>query len=197
MSLLPVVVLDDPDQAAPLAEALLAGGIDRIEITLRTAAGLPGIREATAVAGMRVAAGSVVLPDQVDQVAAAGATSVVSPGLAPEVLARAHAFGLPVLPGVATPSEVMAALAHDIDEVKLFPAAQLGGPGFIKALAGPFPAMRFVPSGGVTEANAAEYLALPQVRTVSGSWVAPQALVAAGDWSRITELARAFTTRRT
>ncbi|MCY1137241.1 bifunctional 4-hydroxy-2-oxoglutarate aldolase/2-dehydro-3-deoxy-phosphogluconate aldolase [Actinoplanes sp. Pm04-4] len=185
---LPVVVLDDATQAVPLGEALLAGGIDSVEITLRTAAGLEGIRRARAVPGLRVGAGSVLTPAHVDQVVEAGAEFIVCPGLSTAVVSRAREHGVDILPGVATASEVMAAVALGLDEVKLFPAGLLGGPAYIEALSAPFPGMRFVPSGGVSAATLADYLAVPSVRTASGSWMVARDLLARADWARITEL---------
>ncbi|WP_308120904.1 bifunctional 4-hydroxy-2-oxoglutarate aldolase/2-dehydro-3-deoxy-phosphogluconate aldolase [Paractinoplanes bogorensis] len=186
--ILPVVVLDEPGQAVPLSEALLAGGIDRIEITLRTAAGLEGIRRARAVAGMRVGAGSVLTPAHVDQVVEAGAEFIVCPGFSAAVIERAREHGVDILPGVATASEVMAAVALGLDEVKLFPAGLLGGPAYIEALSAPFPGVRFVPSGGVGPKNLRDYLAVPAVPTVSGSWMVARGLLAAGDWNQVTAL---------
>ncbi|MBL7258572.1 bifunctional 4-hydroxy-2-oxoglutarate aldolase/2-dehydro-3-deoxy-phosphogluconate aldolase [Paractinoplanes lichenicola] len=186
--ILPVVVLDDPGQAVPLGEALLAGGIDSVEITLRTAAGLEGIRHARTVEGLRVGAGSVLTPSHVDQVVEAGAEFIVCPGLSAAVVERAREHGVDILPGVATPSELMAAVALGLDEVKLFPAGLLGGPAYIEALSAPFPAMRFVPSGGVSLATLRDYLAVPAITTVSGTWMVARKLLAAGDWARVTAL---------
>jgi 2-dehydro-3-deoxyphosphogluconate aldolase / (4S)-4-hydroxy-2-oxoglutarate aldolase len=179
------VVLDDAAQAAPLGAALLAGGIADVEITLRTAAGLEGIRQACTVGGLRVGAGSVLTPQHVDQVVAAGAQFVVCPGLSAAVVERARSYDVPVLPGVATASEVMAAVALGFDEVKLFPAGLLGGPDYIRALSAPFPGVRFVPSGGVSAATLGDYLAVPAVRTVSGSWMISR------DLDRVTALSKA------
>ncbi|WP_306204985.1 bifunctional 4-hydroxy-2-oxoglutarate aldolase/2-dehydro-3-deoxy-phosphogluconate aldolase [Actinoplanes sp. RD1] len=183
--ILPVVVLDDAAQAAPLGAALLAGGIPEVEITLRTAAGLEGIRRASTVEGLRVGAGSVLTPEHVDQVVAAGAQFIVCPGLSAAVVERARSYDVPVLPGVATASELMAAVALGFDEVKLFPAGLLGGPGYIRALSAPFPGVRFVPSGGVSAATLGDYLAVPAVRTVSGSWMISD------DLAEVTALSRA------
>lgn len=186
--ILPVVVLDDAEQAVPLGVALRAGGINTVEITLRTAAGLDGIRRARQVDGLRVGAGSVLTPQHVDQVAEAGAQFVVCPGLSVAVVERARERGLDVLPGVATPSELMAAVALGLDEVKLFPAGLLGGPAYIEALSAPFPGMRFVPSGGVSQKTLPDYLGLASVRTVSGSWMVARNLLAEEDWAEVTAL---------
>ena len=158
----PVVVLDDPEQALPLGEALLAGGIDVVEITLRTDAGLEAIRRLASLPGMHVGAGSVLVPEQVDQVVKAGARFVVSPGLSVDVVQRCRALGVPALPGVATASDLMAACALGLDEVKFFPAGLLGGPAAIRALAAPFTRLSFMPSGGVNADNMADYLARPR-----------------------------------
>ena len=182
----PVVVLDDPEQALPLGEALLAGGIDVVEITLRTAAGLEGIRRLASMPGMHVGAGSVLVPQQVDQVVQAGARFVVSPGLSVEVLQRSRALGVHALPGVATASDLMAAAALGLDEVKFFPAGLLGGPSAIRALAAPFTRLSFMPSGGVNADNMGDYFALPAVPAVSGSWMVDPALVHAGRWDEVT-----------
>lgn len=186
--ILPVVVLDDAGQAEPLGAALVAGGITSVEITLRTAAGLEGIRRARGVEGLTVGAGSVLTPEHVDRVVAAGAEFVVCPGLSTAVVERARAHGVPICPGVATASELMAAVALGLEEVKLFPAGLLGGPAYVKALSAPFPGLRFLPSGGVSAANLADYLALECVTRVSGSWMVARDLLARGDWQRVTEL---------
>jgi len=159
----PVVVLDHPDQAVPLGEALLAGGIDVMEVTLRTDAGLEAIRRLAGLPGMHVGAGSVLVPEQVDQVVDAGARFVVSPGLSVDVVARCRTRDVPALPGVATASELMTAVSLGLDEVKFFPAGLLGGPAAIRALAAPFTRMAFMPSGGVKAENMADYLAVPAV----------------------------------
>ncbi|KAA9149122.1 bifunctional 4-hydroxy-2-oxoglutarate aldolase/2-dehydro-3-deoxy-phosphogluconate aldolase [Amycolatopsis acidicola] len=195
---IPVVVLDDPSQARPLGQALLDGGIDVVEVTLRTSAGLPGITAMADLPGLTVGAGSVLLPEQVGQVADAGARFVVSPGVSTEVVTRAQALGLPALPGVATASDLMTATALGLTEVKFFPAGLLGGPAAIKALAAPFGGMTFLPSGGVSAANMADYLALPAVPAVSGTWMAGPELLREGRWAEITSLsAAALRTTRT
>lgn len=183
---IPVVVLDHPAQALPLGAALLAGGIDVVEITLRTDAGLDAIRALSTLTGLRVGAGTVLRPDQVDQAVDAGATFIVSPGLSVGVLDRARARGVPALPGVATPSELMTAVGLGLTEVKFFPAGVLGGPAAIKALAAPFRGVSFLPSGGVSPDNLADYLAVPAVAAVSGSWMVDPALLRAGRWDEVT-----------
>jgi 2-dehydro-3-deoxyphosphogluconate aldolase / (4S)-4-hydroxy-2-oxoglutarate aldolase len=182
----PVVVLDDADQALPLGKALLAGGIDVIEVTLRTAAGIAGIRALADLPGMLVGAGSVLVADQVDAVVDAGARFVVSPGTSREVITRSQERGVPALPGTASASDLMTAVSLGLTEVKFFPAGLLGGPATIKALAAPFPGLSFLPSGGVSLDTMGDYLALPCVPAVSGSWMVAPDLVRAGAWDEIT-----------
>ena len=185
--LVPVVVLDRADDAVPLGEALLAGGITGVEITLRTAAGLDAIaRAARALPELTVGAGSVLTPGQVDQVVEAGARFVVSPGLHAAVIARCAELSVPALPGIATASELMTAINLGLTEVKFFPAGLLGGPAAIRALSAPFPGVSFLPSGGVGPGNLADYLALPCVPAVSGSWMVEPGLIRAGEWAEIT-----------
>lgn len=186
--IVPVVVIDDADKAPDLVAALAEGGIRTAEITLRTPAGLDAIRRVADTPGFVVGAGTVVSPEDVDRVHEAGAQYIVSPGFDDEVVARAHELGLAALPGIATATELQRAVRAGLDVVKFFPADRLGGLGTITALAAPFPDVRFVPSGGVSAANAAEYLASPPVLAVSGSWMAPRTLIAAGDFVRIRAL---------
>ncbi len=184
----PVIVLDDPGQALPLGKALLAGGITIAEITLRTSAGLESIRILSDLPGLHVGAGSVLLAEQVDQVVQAGARFVVSPGLSAAVVRRSHELDVLALPGVATSSELMAAIELGLTEVKFFPAGLLGGPAAIKALSAPFTAMSFMPSGGVNPANMGDYLALPAVPAVSGSWMVDPKLIRSQRWDEISRL---------
>lgn len=193
--LVPVVVLDRAEDARPLGEALLAGGITAVEITLRTAAGLDAIAVASdALPELTVGAGSVLTTGHVDQVVDAGARFVVSPGLSAPVVARCVERGAPVLPGVATASEVMAAVNLDLTVLKFFPAGLLGGPAAIRAISAPFPGLAFLPSGGVGPDNLADYLALPCVPAVSGSWMVEPTLIGAGDWAEITRRSAAAIT---
>lgn len=187
----PVVVIDDAHLAGPLARALLAGGIDVIEVTLRRPAALAALETiAHDVPGIMAVAGTVVTPAQVTDVKEAGAQAVVSPGFSEAVDDAMRAAGLPWLPGVATASDCMRAVAAGRKVAKFFPAEQAGGPSALKALSGPFPQMTFCPTGGVSLANLGSYLALPQVVCVGGSWLVPTDAIAAGDWARITTLAR-------
>jgi 2-dehydro-3-deoxyphosphogluconate aldolase/(4S)-4-hydroxy-2-oxoglutarate aldolase len=186
----PVVVLDDPGRAAPLADALQRGGIRCAEITLRTPAALGAIAALRDLSDFTVGAGTVLTPRDVDRVVDAGARFVVSPGLAEDVVERAQALGVDVFPGVATATEVQRAIRLGLDRLKLFPAGPLGGLAAIRALAGPFPDVRYLPSGGVTPANAGEYLASPHVFAVSGSWMATRELIAAGDFDAVARRSR-------
>lgn len=188
---LPVVVLSDAADAVPLARALVAGGLPAIEVTLRTPAALDGIRAiAEEVPEAVVGAGTVITPEQVTRCVTAGARFLVSPGWTETLLAAMRGSGVPFLPGVSTASEVVALLERGVREMKFFPAQAAGGAAYLKSLAGPLPDARFCPTGGIAEASAPEYLALPNVGCVGGSWMVPADAVAAGDWARIEELAR-------
>ena len=188
---IPVIVIDDADRAVPMAAALVAGGIKVLEVTLRTPAALRAIEAiARKVDGAIVGAGTLMRPGDVARAHGAGAVFGVSPGLTRELVAAARESGMPLLPGVMTPSEVMAARCAGFTELKLFPAQQAGGAGMLKALAGPFPDVTFCPTGGITAATAPEFLALRNVACVGGSWLTPAQAVAAGDWTRLTTLAR-------
>ena len=192
--IVPVVVIDDPGFAVDAAAALAAGGIGCVEITLRTPAGLPAIAALAQAGAGGVGAGTVLTPDDVSRVADAGARFIVTPGFDPEVVTRALELGLEVLPGVATATEVQAALRAGLGAVKLFPADRLGGLDMISSLAGPFPDVGFVPSGGVSPANLAAYLAHANVPAVSGSWMVTRDLLRARDAAGIERLARDATT---
>lgn len=190
----PVVVLHDVEHAVPVAEALLAGGVPVIELTLRTPAALACVeRIAARVPEILLGVGTVVTPSQARDAAAAGAQFLVSPGTTETLASAMQATGLPHLPGAATVSEVLRLLELGYTECKLFPAEQSGGAAFLKALGAPVPQARFCPTGGVTPANAPAYLALDNVGCVGGSWLTPGDAVAAGDWGRISELAAATT----
>lgn len=188
---LPVIVITDVAQAVPLAEALLAGGIDAMEITLRHVAGLPAIEAvARAVPAMKVGAGTVTRPQEVAMVCNAGASFALSPGFTDALLDEAQAAALPFVPGVMTPGEVMRARERGIGLMKLFPAEQAGGIGMLKALAGPLGDVRFCPTGGVSPANMGAFLQQPNVAMVGGSWLTPREALEARDWPRITQLAQ-------
>lgn len=187
----PVVVIEDAHLAAPLARALLAGGVDVVEVTLRSAAAMAALETiAREVPDILAVAGTVVTPAQVVEVQQAGAQAVVSPGFSEAVDDAMRAAGLPWLPGVATASDCMRAVASGRLTCKFFPAEQAGGTAALKALSGPFPQIRFCPTGGVSLGNLADYLALKQVLCVGGSWLAPADAIAARDWARVTKLAR-------
>lgn len=192
---IPVIVIERLADAVPMARALVAGGIRVLEITLRTADGLAAI-EAVArdVPDAIVGAGTLTRPEEFAAVCRAGARFGVSPGFAPALGDAAKASGLAWLPGVMTPSDVIAARLAGFQALKLFPAAQAGGIAMLKAMAGPFPDVRFCPTGGVSQATAADFLALANVECVGGSWLTPADAVASGDWARITRLAQEATT---
>jgi 2-dehydro-3-deoxyphosphogluconate aldolase/(4S)-4-hydroxy-2-oxoglutarate aldolase len=194
---MPVVVIDDAANAVPLARALVAGGIRAIEITLRTGAALDAVRAiARDVPDAIPGVGTALTGADVLAALEAGAKFIVSPGATPALLEAAIGSGLPFLPGVATASELMAGTAAGLSAFKFFPAAQAGGVEGLKALGGPFPHARFCPTGGVTAANAAAYLALSNVACVGGSWLAPRETIAAGDFVKIEALARAASALR-
>ena len=188
---IPVIVLQRLQDAVPLAQALVDGGVRVLEVTLRTPVGLAGIEAiARAVPGAVVGAGTVRSAVDARAAKAAGSLFAVSPGYTAEVGAACRELGLPLLPGVATASELMQANADGYDFVKFFPATAAGGIPMLKALAGPFPDVAFCPTGGITLETAPQFLALPNVRVCGGSWLTPADAVASGDWARITRLAR-------
>lgn len=190
-SVLPVIVIDDAAQAVPLARALLDGGVRMLEITLRTPAAPAAIRAILRdVPEALIGAGTILNADDLKLAREVGAHFGASPGATPKLLEAARASGLPFLPGVMTPSETMLAQAAGYTVLKFFPAAQAGGVPALKALSGPFPQLRFCPTGGINLAAAPEYLALPNVVCVGGSWLTPPALVQARDWAGITRLAK-------
>ncbi|WP_307181990.1 bifunctional 4-hydroxy-2-oxoglutarate aldolase/2-dehydro-3-deoxy-phosphogluconate aldolase [Demequina sp. NBRC 110055] len=186
--LVPVVVLDAVSDAGPLAEALVAGGLPVAEVTFRTAAAVESIRVMVARGDMVVGAGTVVTASQVDEAADAGASYVVSPGLSRAVVERCAERGVLALPGAVTASEVMAALELGVSTVKFFPAETSGGVAAVKALAAPFKDVRFVPTGGIGPKNLHEYLSIPAVHAVGGSWMVPRDLIAAGDVDEVQRL---------
>ncbi len=189
---MPVLVIDDAATAAPLAAALAAGGLSVLEITLRTPAALDAIRAMRDVPGdLVIGAGTVTSPEQVLKVADAGGQFVVSPGLTGSVVTACRDAGLPCLPGVMTPSDVQRAIELGLDTLKFFPASRAGGTAMLSALRGPFPDVLFCPTGGIAADTKDDYLALPNVGCVGGSWVAPADAIAREDWDRVTRLAAA------
>lgn len=190
-SIVPVVVLDDSRHAEPLADALSAGGITCVEITFRTSAGPDAIRRIADRPDFLVGAGTVLSIDQVDAAADAGAQFIVSPGLDPAVVTRAQDLGVTVLPGIATPTELQAAVRAGLTAVKLFPAKQLGGPAVLDALSGPFPDIQFFPSGGITRETARSYLDHPAVFAIGTSWIVSREDLADGRFDQITQASRA------
>jgi 2-dehydro-3-deoxyphosphogluconate aldolase / (4S)-4-hydroxy-2-oxoglutarate aldolase len=188
---LPVVSIEDPRFAVPLARAVVAGGIRTVEITLRTPAALDCIRAiSAAVPEVILGAGTILSPDDLLLARDAGARFGVSPGASSDLLKAVREIGFPFLPGVMSPSEVMRAASAGFTTLKLFPAQTAGGVALLKALAGPFPGIRFCPTGGISSANAPDYLALDNVLCVGGSWITPPEVIKAGDWAEITRLAR-------
>ena len=188
---IPVIVLYDIAHAVPLARALLAGGVRMLEVTLRTPQALPCMEAiARHVPEAVLGAGTVRSAADAQAAAMAGARFAVSPGYTHSIGQACHDLGLPLLPGVATGSEILMCQQDGLSELKFFPAMQAGGPAMLKAWSGPFGEVSFCPTGGVTLQNAAEWLALPNVVCVGGSWLVPSEALACGDWARITRLAR-------
>ncbi|HEX3953299.1 MAG TPA: bifunctional 4-hydroxy-2-oxoglutarate aldolase/2-dehydro-3-deoxy-phosphogluconate aldolase [Stellaceae bacterium] len=190
VSVIPVLTIEHERDAVPLARALLDGGLSVIEITLRSPSAIAAIAAITSELPQAiVGAGTLQRAADVAAAVRAGARFLVSPGTTPELAASALATELPYLPGVATPSEIMATRALGICVMKLFPAEALGGTAFLKALAPVFPGIAFCPTGGIDERSAGDYLALANVPMVGGSWMAPRDAIAAGDWGRVRRLA--------
>lgn len=187
---IPVVVIDDVETAVPLARALVAGGLPVIEVTLRTAGALEAIARIVAeVPEAVVGAGTIRTSDDIAACLVAGAKFLVSPGTTLSLADAMAASGLPYLPGAATATEVMALAERGLKELKFFPAEPAGGIPYLKALAGPLPDVRFCPTGGIRPATAPDYLALPNVGCVGGTWLTPADALAAGDWGRVEKLA--------
>jgi 2-dehydro-3-deoxyphosphogluconate aldolase/(4S)-4-hydroxy-2-oxoglutarate aldolase len=195
-SVIPVIAIDDPEHAVPLARALVAGGIRVLEVTLRTRHGLAAIRAMAEVPGAILGVGTLTQADEFTAARDAGAVFGVSPGLTPALIDAARKSGLALLPGVMTPSEVMAAREAGFRELKLFPAVPAGGVGMLNAIAGPLPDVTFCPTGGISMATAPQFLACKNVACVGGSWLTPKDAIASGDWARITELAKAASALR-
>lgn len=185
-----VATIDDAAHAAPMARALLAGGVRAIEVTLRTPAALDAIRAIVSAApDAVVGAGTVLTADDLDRVTSAGARFALSPGATPDLLAAARKAAIPFIPGVATSSDIMLAQAHDFTHLKFYPAESLGGPTALQTLAGPFPNVRFCAAGGIGPDRVESYLALANVPCIGASWVAPTDKMISGDWTGIERLA--------
>jgi 2-dehydro-3-deoxyphosphogluconate aldolase/(4S)-4-hydroxy-2-oxoglutarate aldolase len=187
---IPVIAIDDPEYAVPLARALVAGGIRVLEVTLRTAHGIDAIRAMAQVEGAIVGVGTLTQPEEFAAARDAGAVFGVSPGLTPALIDAAKKSGLPLLPGVMTPSEVMAAREAGFRQLKLFPAVPAGGVGMLSAIGGPLPDVTFCPTGGISIDTAPQFLALKNVACVGGSWLTPKDAIKTGDWDLITDLAK-------
>ena len=188
---IPVVTIDDPQHAVPVARALASGGIRIIELTLRTESALTSLKLiANEVPDILVGAGTILTPAQADAAVAAGAQFLVSPGGTPFLLDHMLTLNVPVLPGVATVGEVMAVLERGLEAMKFFPAGPAGGPAYLAAIGAPIPQVLFCPTGGVSLATAPDYLKLPNVSCVGGSWLTPRSVVEGNDWQQITELAQ-------
>ena len=192
--IIPVVVLNDADAAVPTARALLRGGIDVMEITFRTAAAQASIARVTAeVPEMKVGAGTVVTVQQARDAVAAGAKFLVSPGSDADIICEAAALNTPIVPGVVTPSEIMLGLKLGVKVFKFFPAESYGGLKTIKALCGPFPQIKFIPTGGINQENAGEYFKNPKIQAVGGSWMVSAKMIEAGEFDAIAEKSAAAT----
>jgi 2-dehydro-3-deoxyphosphogluconate aldolase/(4S)-4-hydroxy-2-oxoglutarate aldolase len=190
LRLVPVIAIDDAGKTEDLAAALGAGGLPCMEITLRTAAGLEAIRRAARLGGMSVGAGTVLSPEQAAQAVEAGASFVVAPGFNPRTVSWCLEHGVPVFPGVCTPTEIEAAMGFGLAVLKFFPAEAYGGAATLKALCGPYRTVRFIPTGGVVTGNLADYLALKQVVACGGSWMVAPKLLEAAAWGEVTRLTR-------
>jgi 2-dehydro-3-deoxyphosphogluconate aldolase/(4S)-4-hydroxy-2-oxoglutarate aldolase len=187
---IPVLTIDRVEDAQPLARALVAGGLPALEITLRTAAAMEAIVAVSEVEGAMAGVGTLLTAAQIRDAKSAGATFGVSPGATHSLIEAAREYDLPLLPGAATATEAMRLLEQGFVFQKFFPAEAAGGAPALGSMAGPLPQITFCPTGGVTPENAKTYLALPNTRCVGGSWIAPKALIDAGDWDQITQIAR-------
>lgn len=185
----PVLVIDDLSHAKPLAEALVAGGLPALEVTLRTPCALDAIRAMSEVPGGQVGAGTLLTRADVKAAKEAGATFGVSPGSSPALIEACAEFDLPLLPGAVTATEIMALLEQGYTVQKFFPAEQSGGAAFLKSIGSPLPQVSFCPTGGISLKTAPDYLSLKNILCVGGSWVAPKEAMVKGDWATITRLA--------
>ena len=191
IGIVPVIVLEDAKDALPLAESLMEGGLPCAEVTFRTAAAEDSIRAISqAYPEMLVGAGTVLTTEQVDRAVAAGAKFIVSPGFNPRIVQYCQEKGVPITPGCSSPTDIEQALEHGLKVVKFFPAEQLGGLAMIKALAGPYVDVSFMPTGGINAGNVKDYLAYNRILACGGSWMVKGDLIKAGDFQRITELVK-------
>jgi 2-dehydro-3-deoxyphosphogluconate aldolase/(4S)-4-hydroxy-2-oxoglutarate aldolase len=190
LRVIPVIVLENAADALPLAEALLAGGLPCAEITFRTAAALEAIRVMAQVPGLLVGAGTVLKPEQAEAAADAGAQFIVTPGFNPRVVGYCVDHGIPITPGASNPTDISLALDHGLEVVKFFPAEAMGGLKTLKAIAAPFGAVRYIPTGGIEPSNLRDYLAFPKVVACGGSWIVKPEYLKARDWAVVTALAR-------
>jgi 2-dehydro-3-deoxyphosphogluconate aldolase/(4S)-4-hydroxy-2-oxoglutarate aldolase len=188
LRLIPMVVIDKAEHAGPFGDALVSGGLPVAEITFRTDAAQPAIRALAKRGDLLVGAGTVLSTELADRAIDAGAQFIVAPGTNPNVVEHCVIRGVPIVPGVATPTDIELALSHGVDTLKFFPAENMGGVDMLKALAGPFAGVRFIPTGGITPEKLPSYLALPSVLACGGSWLAPRELLAAGDFAAIQKL---------
>jgi 2-dehydro-3-deoxyphosphogluconate aldolase/(4S)-4-hydroxy-2-oxoglutarate aldolase len=188
LRLVPMVVIDNADHAGPFGDVLVAGGLPVVEITFRTDAAEAAIRTLAKRGDLLVGAGTVLSTELADRAIDAGAAFIVAPGTNPNVVEHCRIRGVPIAPGVATPTDIELALSHGADTLKFFPAENMGGVSTLKALAGPFAGVRFIPTGGITPEKLPSYLALPSVLACGGSWLAPRELLAAGDFAAIQKL---------
>jgi 2-dehydro-3-deoxyphosphogluconate aldolase/(4S)-4-hydroxy-2-oxoglutarate aldolase len=189
--LVPVITIENPDDAVPLAEALLDGGIGCAEVTFRTPAAAEAIAGISSTCReLLTGAGTVLTVEQAEQATQAGAQYVVAPGFDPAVVGWCQERNVPVIPGAATPTEICMAMARGLDLVKFFPAEAMGGVQMLRALSAPFAGVRFIPTGGITAANLPQYLALPNVAACGGSWMAKEDMISAGKFTEITHLSR-------
>lgn len=186
LKIVPIIVIDDADDAEPLARAIRDGGLPCAEVTFRTAAAAEALRGiADGFPDLLVGAGTVLRPVQVDAARDAGARFIVTPGLNPRVVERCQELGVPIFPGVCTPTDIETAMGLGLDTLKLFPAEPMGGMAYLEAISGPYRGVRFIPTGGVNAANLAAWLALPQVVACGGSWLARADRIRAGDFDHI------------
>jgi 2-dehydro-3-deoxyphosphogluconate aldolase/(4S)-4-hydroxy-2-oxoglutarate aldolase len=191
IGIVPVIKIDDVEKAVPLAKALIAGGIPCAEVTFRTAQGEEAMRRISKeVPGILLGAGTVLTTEQADRAIGAGAKFIVSPGLNPKVVAHCAAKGIPITPGCSNPSDIEQALEFGLDVVKFFPAEQAGGLDYIKAIAAPYPNLKFMPTGGINAGNIAKYIAFEKIHACGGSWMVNAEYINAGDFEKITALSR-------